>query len=401
MLNKPKIAALVHIYYHGQIDYIISKLKNIADFDFDLYVTFSKNFEKEKEKFLKFKKDTKFFQVSNSGYDIWPFIYLLKQINLDNYDYILKLHTKNIKRKAGAHWRNSLINPILGSKEAFKNCIKIFEQNNKTGLIGAKNCLSNMNLNCPENRIFYEEVCARFNLVPKKINFIAGTMFICRAELLNFFKTADIKEEDFLTSSKMKSFGTFAHVLERIFALVVISEGYEIYGADECISFLSFRQFQKIIQKIFLIKNEKMHKTINILGLKFKVRRYAYDIKGNYNLISIMNENGISDKLRKRKIKGLKIKIKGDCNTIRISSNSKFKNCEIEILSGQNEIIIEENTNLQNMKIKMTDKSNKKFKISKGTTVQNLNLELNKENISLSTKEKETINSNELLYNTL
>ena len=40
MLNKPKIAALVHIYYHGQIDYIISKLKNIADFDFDLYVTF-------------------------------------------------------------------------------------------------------------------------------------------------------------------------------------------------------------------------------------------------------------------------------------------------------------------------------------------------------------------------
>ena len=53
------------------------------------------------------------------------------------------------------------------------------------------------------------------------------------------------------------------------------------------------------------------------------------------------------------------------------------------------------------MKIKMTDKSNKKFKISKGTTVQNLNLELNKENISLSTKEKETINSNELLYNTL
>ena len=53
-INKIKLFVHVHIYYHEQTDYIIKKLKNITGCIFDLYVSYSKNNEATKEKFLKF-----------------------------------------------------------------------------------------------------------------------------------------------------------------------------------------------------------------------------------------------------------------------------------------------------------------------------------------------------------
>ncbi len=401
-INKIRLFVHVHIYYHEQTDYIIKKLKNITGCIFDLYVTYSKNNEATKEKFLKFKNDTHFVEVSNRGFDIWPFICVLRQVNLDDYDYILKLHTKNIKRKKGAHWRNTLFDPLVASKDAFKNCLNVFENNKDIGLIGSKKCLSNMFLKCPENMALYDEVCSRLNIKNTRIEFIAGTVFIVRAHLMKFFQTADIKESDFEPVIKNEGGGTIAHVMERLFASVVIISGYKVYGIEETIEPFSFIWLKNILRKVFLIENRQNNKIIYIFGIPFKISRYAYDIVGNSNQILILDENDNAKKLRKRKIKGLEINIKGDGNLIRIAPGAKFKNSSIEISSDQNEIIINSpRYTIENMHIMMSEGSNKSLHILKGAKIKNLNLEMNKQNCILITKENELIDSKEIFYNQL
>ena len=115
-----------------------------------------------------------------------------------------------------------------------------------------------------------------------------------------------------------------------------------------------------------------------------------------------MDENDNAKKLRKRKIKGLEINIKGDGNLIRIAPGAKFKNSSIEISSDQNEIIINSpRYTIENMHIMMSEGSNKSLHILKGAKIKNLNLEMNKQNCILITKENELIDSKEIFCNQL
>ena len=126
-MNKKKsykILVHLHLYYHNQIDYFIGKLKNICNCDWDLYVTICEENEESKNKILQLKPDAKIIKVENIGYDIWPFIQVCRMVNLDDYDYVLKIHTKNYRAKShlfkeanvkikGYSWRDDLVNAYI------------------------------------------------------------------------------------------------------------------------------------------------------------------------------------------------------------------------------------------------------------------------------------------------
>ena len=42
--------------------------------------------------------NAKIITVPNKGYDIYPFLIVLSKVKLDEYDYILKIHTKNSRK---------------------------------------------------------------------------------------------------------------------------------------------------------------------------------------------------------------------------------------------------------------------------------------------------------------
>ena len=96
----------LHLFYKEQLDFMINKLKNISNCKWDLYVTMPVENNEIEEKLKKFKPNTKIIIVDNIGYDIWPFIQVVQSINLDNYDYILKIHTKNYQQQL---WLNGFI----------------------------------------------------------------------------------------------------------------------------------------------------------------------------------------------------------------------------------------------------------------------------------------------------
>ena len=84
-----------HVYYHDQVDYFIEKMSNINGCEWDLYVTMNNLVQETVDKLTVLKPDTHFIEMENVGYDVWPFIDVIKSVDISDYDLVMKLHTKS------------------------------------------------------------------------------------------------------------------------------------------------------------------------------------------------------------------------------------------------------------------------------------------------------------------
>ena len=231
------LAVHLHIYYTEQLPNILKYLKSLEGVDYDLFVTMVKAAEGVEEQIKSFNNKAKIWVVENRGYDIGPFIDFIHKINLDDYKYILKLHTKstrsnnytllNNNRLDNALWGKILWDSMLSSSSQIKNNIKVLDNNKTIGMIGSAYCHTN-------SYIDYQKLLPQINeqLVKigyssiKQLSFIAGSMFICRAKLLQ--PLTKFKLDDFAsTDGKIKE-GTLAHVMERIFGAIVTLQNQQI-----------------------------------------------------------------------------------------------------------------------------------------------------------------------------
>ena len=231
------LAVHLHIYYTDMLPKILQYLKNLEGLDYDLFVTMVTENKEVEEKIKSFNKDADIKVVENRGYDIGPFIDFLHKINLDNYKYILKLHTKgtksnnytwlNNRRMDNALWGRILWDSMLSSSSRIRDNIKELDKNDKAGMIGSAYCHTNELKD-------YQKLLPQINenLVKmgfseiEKLSFIAGSMFLCRANLLQ--PLTIFKLDDFApTDGKIKE-GTLAHIVERLFGAVFETQGYQI-----------------------------------------------------------------------------------------------------------------------------------------------------------------------------
>lgn len=233
------LAVHLHIYYTEQLPNILRYLKSLEGVDYDLYVTMVAKNEEVEAQIKSFNKDADILVVENRGYDIGPFVDFLQRVNLDDYKYVMKLHTKGTKSNNYTHlngnrldnalWGRILWDSMLSTKEQVNNNIKEFEKDDKLGMIGSEYCLTN-------SLVDYEKLLDGINenLIKigfgevDKCSFVAGAMFICRAELLKplrCFKLVDFAPTD----SKIKE-GTLAHVVERIMGVIIELQNYKIRG---------------------------------------------------------------------------------------------------------------------------------------------------------------------------
>ena len=111
-----------------QFKYYLSSLNGT---EYDLYVTLIKEDPKLEKEIHSAFPEAVIWHVPNCGYDIGPFFYFLRHIDLGRYDYILKLHGKNEKRYCitrvnGLYltreiWNRLLYRALLGSPKIVKN----------------------------------------------------------------------------------------------------------------------------------------------------------------------------------------------------------------------------------------------------------------------------------------
>jgi len=255
-----KMAVHLHIHYVDQLPQILCYLKNLEDADYDLFVTTTAPTDSLSA--IKSAYPTaKIWNVPNLGYDIGPFIDFLHHINLDDYEYILKLHTKgktsknytrlNGNRFDNALWGRVLWDSQLATKERLQTNLKILESNSTVGMVGSKYCITSASRDYNKLLPQINAELEKLNFSPvTKLSFVAGSMYLVRAKCLE--PLLHYKINDFSTTDGNVKEGTLAHIIERIIGVLVEAQGYTIreirhngYGLRFCLVVIKRFIFQK------------------------------------------------------------------------------------------------------------------------------------------------------------
>lgn len=281
MQSGKKILVIIHVYYIDQLDLIIQSLKNIS-LPYDLYVTIgAQDKQMVIDKLSAIKPDCHFVDVKNVGYDVWPFVKIINELDLSQYSYLIKLHTKRDMPGTapiplgngffvgpGSVWRDDLYE-FIRTPEILQKCIDALDN----GVVGmccrynVKHEMANHSGVIDMARESYPDyICGL-----RDYAFVAGTMFICRIEPIQLLKDMNIKEDLFAESDADHTM-QFAHVIERTIGECVYKLGMII---DD--PFTSKRHIEQIKR---LYKKEKWVKRIaNYLCFPIFIAKYRRKLK--------------------------------------------------------------------------------------------------------------------------
>jgi lipopolysaccharide biosynthesis protein len=285
-----KILVHIHLYYFEQTDLLLSKLLSIGGNAYDLFVTMCENNDVAEQKIKSFKPDAKIIITKNIGADIYPFIQILNLVNLDDYSYILKLHTKRdvkIRRFLSTKyltykhlWRDYLLS-FMASKETFQKVLIAFESTPKLGMASDHRVIMRNHRQDKPTTAQTKELLTK-NGFSDRVEYVAGTMFMVRAELFNAVKNLHLKEADFSEFSSGTS-AQLAHIMEQFLGSCVVAQGYEIQDVVT-----SARQ-----RKINFMKNLPQRIIVKTAWFFYKKR-----VKNGYEITRILHFN-VRKKLHK------------------------------------------------------------------------------------------------------
>ena len=279
----------LHVYYHDQIEFFIEKMKNICGCEWDLFVTYSEYSEQTESLIKEFKPGAEFLLVENAGYDVWPFIKVLKTVDFDRYDYILKLHTKNVSSTKNRinglvlrydRWRNILVDSILANSKRFAMCLSLLENDRKCGIVCAYEMSKRRSMGLPEDLSALENEAERIGVTKLSGKFVAGTMFLARLDAFKSIKDADLDVEAFSKhEAASHSTGSLAHVYERLVVFAVYSSGYDAamvstyFGTS--IQVFLHRFFSPVVKRLFSIERvgegDQEHKRLTIMAVPIRM----------------------------------------------------------------------------------------------------------------------------------
>lgn len=282
---KP-ILVCVHIYYKELWPELRRLIANIAavDVPYEIFITTPHQDVDWLEQLKNDQPEATIITVPNKGFDIAPFIDVINRVDLERYSYIIKLHTKrdmpyskdSFRELRGEAWRESLTT-IIASPEIFKAYLQCFEDDVSIGMQSDFHCILPFEHDLdPKAEVFLhnyinskgwpsiEQIVHMNKMAPKakegasttlsssvntttdtnkKIHnylswirnrefdngrFVAGTMFIARAEIFKQIKDLHLSYDDFSSANTSGTSGTFAHMLERLIGYIVYAAGMRV-----------------------------------------------------------------------------------------------------------------------------------------------------------------------------
>lgn len=227
----------IHIYYYDIWQELKIVVKNFEKFSADLVITLSESVVDKQDVITDEFPQAQIISVPNRGYDIAPFLMVLKSINLDDYQYVVKLHTKRdvpvgaylgYNYVGGKLWREYLLEPFF-SEENINTCMALFENYPSVGMISHYNCcflLAKDSLKW----MFLDRFQGIFEELPKNYKYVAGAMFMARSSVLHDFQNLPYSMNDFEVP-RPKSF-QLAHYLERLLGYYVYKNTYTVESYD-------------------------------------------------------------------------------------------------------------------------------------------------------------------------
>ena len=238
----PKIAVCLHLYYTD----LWSEIENLLlqwDVPFDLFLTLNHEDDALSDRVRDVFVNSTILVVENKGRDVRPFLFLLDQGLLSDFDLVCKIHGKKSTDNGripifGDVVRRAAFLELIGSRTQIGKIIKIFQKNTHIGIVGPKRFLvssggENSKVVIGQNRDAVNQLALRMGAAVDDANFdfFEGTMFWVRPQALKPFKDLNLSV-DFFHSESGKIDGAAEHALERMFNYCVKLSNYKVMAVS-------------------------------------------------------------------------------------------------------------------------------------------------------------------------
>lgn len=230
---------VIHLHYMERVSFCFHYIQNIPSL-FDVYITSSDDGIIERLTNMSTESKRKYFvvQKENRGRDISSFLVAMREKILE-YDFVCFTHDKKEKTEETKEDTDDFVYNIwenmLSSGEYILNILKTFYDNPGLGVLLPPEILSrNMpiayrntwDLNFDILRKLADELHLNCDLDVKRKPISVGTAFWARTAALKPLFEKKWSYEDF-PREPLEGDGTISHAIERCFAYVAQSEGYE------------------------------------------------------------------------------------------------------------------------------------------------------------------------------
>lgn len=188
-----KVAVVIHVFHLDVLPSLLRRIRNI-EADHDLIITVASEKRSDLASLLASEGlSATILEVENHGYDILPFLKCLPSIMDSGYDLVCKLHTKkglaNLEKHypdAGNVWLDMLLDPIMGSPEAVRQCLYAFAKNQELAVLGSADLFKSARHLMYNNEVDVSRLVLQLssNFDPASSwGFFAGTIFWCRPKM--------------------------------------------------------------------------------------------------------------------------------------------------------------------------------------------------------------------------
>ncbi|MBR4652994.1 MAG: hypothetical protein IKO72_06500 [Kiritimatiellae bacterium] len=249
-----KTLCIAHVFYPEFWPELAACIRNV-DGPLDLVVTYVDDTKGIPEMVLRDFPRARMLLCENRGFDVWPFLKALGEVDLSSYDIIVKLHTKrdvkashalifNHRNYLGPRWRNYLLG-FIRRPEDWTATKRRFDDP-RVGMVADARVILRKDdvpwrtprFTVTRSNEFTEHLYGR--PLAEEPQFVAGTMFAVRPAVFGRLLARGWSVDDFSASVRDGTEQT-AHLLERVFGAVVSMEGLRIEPCHGTLAASRFR----------------------------------------------------------------------------------------------------------------------------------------------------------------
>lgn len=271
-----RLLIVIHIFYTELWPQLASCLASVHD-PFELRVTCVSDVENIRKMVHESFPSAHVEQVENRGFDVWPFLHVISKVDLNDFDVIIKLHTKRDIPEGydfcvdvtGTKFRDYLL-AFCRTPESWEKT-KLQLDRPKVGMVGSASLMLNRFSDFLRKYKFVTAALENIGLQWRGGYFIAGTMFAVKAELLKPWNDR-YRAEDFPVPDR--SLGDcLPHFLERALGYSIYSQGYRIASWDGK-RFGLVPYLWKIGRYLFHIHHGRKRTIVRVCGIPVWFRKY-------------------------------------------------------------------------------------------------------------------------------
>ncbi|MFN3279290.1 MAG: rhamnan synthesis F family protein [Paracoccus hibiscisoli] len=230
--NPDAFALIVHVWHLDTLDDLSAACANFPA-DADRFVTFADTLSPEdRQRIADRFEGAQLVPVQNLGQDVGALMQLMDQVDLARYGFVCKIHSKKGLKMPEA-WRRTLLGGVLGSRRQVDQIIAGFRGDPQVMLAGARQLFLYGPAYLWKNADGIDDLAGPllqgFDFRSQDWGFVAGTCFWIRTGILLRLKTLQIDWQPGAYADD----GTPAHVLERLFGMLVAIDGGTVLLSDQ------------------------------------------------------------------------------------------------------------------------------------------------------------------------